>query len=186
MADDTSRWTGIPDLRQALAGIPDKLRKRALRNALAAGGRVVRDAAKTAAPVLQTSAPRRTVGLVKKSISVRTSKAARREGNVGVFINVRPAKGGARGAKTGLDPFYWRWQEFGWTPFSGPRKGKAGAQNKRDRRRAHAAGKAGAVQIPGQKFLSNAVSKLPEALQVFIAKIGPAIQKLNQGKRAQP
>ena len=186
MAGDTSRWTGIPDLRQALADIPEKLRKRALRNALAAGGRVVRDAAKASAPVLQTSAPYRTPGTVRGAISVRTSKQARRAGDVGVFVNVRPAKGGAKGAKTGKDPFFWRWQEFGWTPFSGPRKGKAGALNKRERRRARASGKAGSVQIPGRKFLSNAASKLPQALQVFIAKIVPAIQKLNQGKNAQP
>lgn len=186
MAGDTSRWAGIPDLRQALADLPEKLRKRVLRNGLAAGGRVVRDAAKASAPVLRTSAPYRTPGTVRGAISVRTSKQARREGNVGVFINVRPAKGGAKGAKTGKDPFFWRWQEFGWTPYSGPRKGQAGKANKAERRRSRASGKAGGVQIPGIKFLTNAASKLPQALQVFIAKVGPAIQKLNQGKNAQP
>jgi hypothetical protein len=46
-------------------------------------------------------------GTVQKAVSVRTSKASRQAGNVGVFVNVRPAKKGQRGAKNWRDPFYW-------------------------------------------------------------------------------
>ena len=174
---------GIPDLKAALSSIPEKLRRRALRNALAAGARVVRDAAKARVPVMSAEAarraPYRTPGLVKKSIVVRTSKSARRAGDVGVFVNVRPAKSGQRGAKSKTDPFYWRWLNFGWTP-AGRKRGRAGINA---RRRARAAGRSSAVS--GVQFLEAGAAKLEQALQVFISKIGPQIQKLNGGKGVQ-
>lgn len=149
---------GLDDLRAVLRGLPDKLRRRVLRNALAAGARIVRDYARQRAPVLRAStysgasALRRGVrasGTVKRSISVRTSKAARRAGNVGVFVNVRPARGAQRGAKKPTDPFYWRFLEFG---------------TKRARE---------------FSFLRPAAQRLQQALEVFKARLGPQLAKLN-------
>jgi HK97 gp10 family phage protein len=173
-----AKVTGIPDLRAALLSIPDKLRKRALRNALAAGARVVRDDAKRNAPVMAISMRTavRKPGTVKDAIAVRTSKDARRSGDVGVFVNVKPAKAGKRGAKSQFDPYFWRWQEFGWTPATGPR-GKSGARMRAKVRKSGAP-----ASIPGKRFLSNAAQKLTEALRVFTDRIGPQIQKLNGGK----
>jgi HK97 gp10 family phage protein len=153
--------SGLPDLREALRSIPDKLRKRALRTALAAGGRVVRGAARQAAPIIPAAAlpVRRGIrkpGTMRDAISVRTSKLSTRRGDVGVYVNVRPAKRGARGAKNPNDPYYWRWIEFG-TKFAAPRP-----------------------------FLQEGAKKLGEALQVFIAKIGPQIAKLNKPKAPAP
>lgn len=152
---------GLPDLREALRSIPDKLRRRALRNALAAGARVVRNTARDAAPVIPAASlpVRRGIrrpGTVRNAISVRTSKIARRSGDVGVYVNVRPAKRGQRGAKNPFDPYYWRWVEFG-TKFAAPRP-----------------------------FLQEGAKKLGEALQIFIARIGPQIAKLNNPKGPQP
>jgi HK97 gp10 family phage protein len=149
---------GLPDLRAALQGIAPKLRRRALRNALAAGARVVRDAARAQAPILNTSersAPYRKPGTVKGAITVRTSKQARKRGDVGVFVNVRPAKGPARGARSTRDPFYWRFLEFG------------------------------TAKMSARPFLQPAGAKLAQALGVFLQKIGPAIAKLNGGKDVQ-
>ena len=153
---------GIPDLKRELAGIVPKLRVRALRNALAAGARLVQRSARQNAPVLSASSLAvrkgyRTPGLVRKAISVRTSKVARRSGDVGVFVNVRPAKRGARGAKNPKDPFYWRFIEFG--TLTGTR---------------------------AAKFLQTGAQRLPEALRVFIQKIGPQIEKLNKPKAPAP
>lgn len=150
--------TGIPDLRAALAEVSVQLRRRVLRNALAAAARVVRDDARSRAPVINPAAPAvrrnvRTPGTVKRAIVVRTSKEARRQGNVGVFVNVRPAKAGNRGAKNKNDPFYWRFLEFG-TKFFRP-----GA---------------------GVQFLQRAADRLPQALEVFISTVGPQIEKLNR------
>lgn len=179
-----ARVTGVADLRRELAALPNKLRVRAVRNALAAGARLVRNAARSAAPVLSIGDPavqagRRKPGTVRKAISVRTSKTARAAGNVGVFVNVRPAKGARfktttsnllglkirtkrltrasqRGAKSPNDPFYWRFVAFG-TRNMGPRN-----------------------------FLEAGAARLPQALAVFLAKIGPAIAKLNRPKAPAP
>jgi HK97 gp10 family phage protein len=148
---------GIPDVRAALMGVVPKLRVRALRNALSAGARLVRDEARRATPVLAAPIRRKGIvirkpGTLRKAISVRTSKIARRRGDVGVFVNVRPAKRGARGANMPDDPFYWRFVEFG-TKFAAARP-----------------------------FLTVGAKRLGDALQVFIAKIGPAIDKVNKGQ----
>lgn len=180
-----AKVTGIPDLREALRDIVPKLRVRALRNALAAGARVVQRAAQGAAPVIRASAlpvkqGYRKPGTVRKAISVRTSKVARREGNVGVFVNVKPAKGAVyrstttrgmfggkrrtrtlvrasqRGAKSPHDPFYWRFLEFGtrhMRPFG---------------------------------FLQKGAERLPQALDVFKAHIAKSIEKLNRPKAPAP
>ncbi len=175
---------GLPDLRAALRGIVPKLRVRALRNALAAGARVVQKAARGATPIINAASlpvrmGYRKPGTVRRAISVRTSKSARQAGNVGVFVNVKPAKGARfkttsvsalgvkvrsrtlvrasqRGAKSPSDPFYWRFIAFG------------------------------TKHMSARNFLEAGAAKLPEALQVFIAKIGPAIEKLNKPKAPPP
>jgi HK97 gp10 family phage protein len=144
----TAKVRGLPDLRRALLSIPDKLRKRALRNALAAGAREVQKEARRLTPIMIGRSPYRTPGLLRKAISVRTSKIARRAGDVGVFVNVRPAKKGKRGAKSASDPFYWRFVEFG------------------------------TAKMRGRGFLQSGARKLADALRVFTQKIGPQIQRL--------
>ena len=176
-----ARVTGIPDLKAALAGIVPKLRVRALRNALAAGAREVQKAARAATPVINPgSLPVRQgirkPGTVRKAISVRTSKAARRAGDVGVFVNVKPAKGAAfkttrgafgikvrrqvrasqRGAKSPNDPFYWRFLAFG------------------------------TKHMPAFSFLQRGADALPQALAVFTAKLPAIIDKLNRPKAPAP
>lgn len=152
----TAKISGLPNFRAALKALPEQLRKRALRNALAAAGRVVRDDARRNAPVLQASAkdaPFRKRGTLRRAISVRTSKQARRAGDVGVFVNVRPAKKGQRGAKNPNDPFYWRFLEFGTNKY------KPGA---------------------GDGFLRAAAKRLPDALEAFKKALQPAIDKINR------
>lgn len=152
---------GVPDVRAELSAIPEKLRRRALRNALAAGARIVRDSAKRSAPTIPITSlavrqGKRKPGTLRGAISVRTSKLARRRGDVGVFVNVKPAKGSKRGKDNPDDPYYWRWVEFG-TKFARP-----------------------------SPFLQSAASKLSDALGVFIKNIRPAIAKLNKPKAPAP
>ena len=179
-----AKVTGIPDLREALRGIVPKLRVRALRNALAAGARVVQRAAREATPVISASALAvrrgyRKPGTVRKAISVRTSKVARRNGDVGVFVNVRPAKKGNRGAKNPNDPFYWRFIEFGTTARkAGERSSVAGGRSRLHKRTT------GATRA--FKFLQAGAGRLPEALEVFKARIARDIAKLNKPKAPPP
>ena len=156
---------GLDNLKKALLDIPRKLRVRALRNALASGGRVIRNAARRRAPTLDIDSSAgsyayrkyyRTPNLLRDSISVRTSRNAKKKGDVGVFVNVRPAKGWKRGARSRHDPYYWRWMEFG---FRG-----------RD----------------GKKFLQHGATMIPRALNVFQTALAKAFRKLNANPKAVP
>lgn len=151
---------GLEELGATLRAMPDKLRKRALRNALAAGGRVFRDEARRLTPVLPAAIHmkngmiRRAPGTVRKAITVRTSKLARRRGDVGVFVNVRPAKGALRGANKPFDPFYWKFLEFG------------------------------TKHMPAVGMLTRAAQRAALALERVETTLKPAIERLQ--KRQQP
>lgn len=181
MAVDTQQIRGFDDLAAKLREIPDVLRKRVLRNALAAGGRLVRDEAQRTVPVLSATAkaPYRTPGTVKRAIAVRTSKIARRAGNVGVFVNVKPAPGAKfktrttkllglkvktrtkvresqRGATSKTDPFYWRFLEFG------------------------------TAKMRARPFLQTGAKKLPQALELFKVQVGKWFAKTNASGKVTP
>lgn len=173
MIEGTVKVQGLDHLKRQLSELTGQLRRKVLRNALSAGARIVRDDAKKSAPVLSADlrqAPFRKPGTVRDAIRVRTSKRDRKAGDVGVFVNVKPAKSGQRGAKSKNDPFYWRWLEFGWTPAS---KGVSTKQRRKDN-------KAGAAKkITGRRFLTNAAAKLPQALEVFKTSVTKWIAKVN-------
>ena len=162
--DVTVKIEGLADLKRALADVPNKIRKGALKRALRLAGNTVRDAARAGAPVLQTSARhrkpgtvvRRKPGTVKQAIRVRTSKADRKAGDVGVFVNVKPAKAGQRGAKSPNDPFYWRWLEFG------------------------------TRKMAARHFLQQATSALPKALAIFEARIAKWINETDRSGQVNP
>lgn len=178
MAGEIVKVNGLDDLLAKLREIPLKLRQRVLRNALSEGARLVRDAAKAKAPVLNPAAkaPYRTSGTLKKAIRVRTSKRDRRAGDVGVFVNVKPAQRGQRGAKSKTDPFYWKFQEFGWNP---ARRG----ESKRARRALNKS--AAAKRVPGRRFLTDAAQKFPEALRRFETAVGKWFNKVNASGRVE-
>lgn len=160
MAGEVVRIEGLDELKRKLAEVPKALRKRVLRNALAAGAREVRDVAKRNAPVMtlgtSLSAPYRKPGTVKQAIRVRTSKADRRAGDVGVFVNVKPAKSGQRGARNPNDPFYWRFLEFG------------------------------TRKMAARPFLQRATSALPKALAIFEARIAKWINETDRSGQVNP
>lgn len=195
---------GIPDLRDALLSIGPKLRQRALRNALAAGARIVRNAAKGATPVLSAPVRNKSGQVVRKpstvrdAISVRTSKRDKAAGDVGVFVNVRPATGAkfkkvngkatqVRGSKRGAyspdDPYYWRWLEFGWNPAS-KATGGFGKKGKAERRKLNKSGSEKARK--GFEFLQTGAKSLPQALEVFKVSIARAIERLNKKNAPAP
>lgn len=156
MGVDTQEIKGFDELAAKLRAIAPTLRKQALRNALAAGGRLVRDEARRNTPILARPTSYRTPGLVRKAFSVRTSKEARRAGNVGVFVNVRRATAGSLGAKSRLDPYYWRFLEFG------------------------------TRHMPARGMLQSGAKKLPEALRVFQAAIGKWFKRAEASGKVVP
>ncbi|MCZ8073845.1 MAG: HK97 gp10 family phage protein [Paucibacter sp.] len=170
------RVQGLDELRAQLKALPDKLRRRALRNALAAGARIVRDEARAQAPVLAQPTQRRASGTVRNAIVVRTSKEAKRAGDVGVYVNVRPARVGQRGANKPTDPFYWRWLEFGRTGRSGAAARPAGRgliRKVRARKAKRAVG-----PLPALGFLRAGAARLTDALRKIEQVLGPAVQRI--------
>jgi len=164
----TAAVEGLDRLKAELSGLPDKLRKKALLVALRKAAAVVRTAARQAVPVLKMSTPYRTKGLLKRRLMVRVSRVSKAAGNVGVFVNVRPADGtkyvkhningiayrtvkraSQRGARSPTDPFYWRFVAFG------------------------------TRKMPARNFLQAGANALPQALEVFESEIVPAIQRFD-------
>lgn len=187
----TVKLEGFEELATKLRALAPAMRKRVLRNALAAGARIVRDDAKRAAPVLKAEnrTPFRKAGTVRDAIKVRTSKADRKDGNVGVFVNVAPAKGAkyrkgqkvrdsARGAQSRDDPFYWRWLEFG-------RKARAGTPASKGVIRGRKARRAVGAIAP-MRFLQGAAKRLPEALRIFQTQVGAWIDRVNRSGKVDP
>lgn len=170
---------GADEAARALRSVSDQLQRgRVLRNALAVGARLVRNASQAAAPVLAKATKRRTPGLLRKSIKVRTSKRDRADGNVGVFVNVKPAGRGRRGAASPLDPYYWQWVEFGRS---------AGQTKRRVRTRKQLARRVRTVRVGPMAavgFLQAGARQLPAALQVITPAIARGVAKLN--RRSSP
>lgn len=119
MADRSIEFqlAGLSETLKQLKDFPILVRDRMLYKALRAGGLVVRNAAVGEAPigprVVRGGRVIRLPGTLRNAIAVRKSKVDFAAGNVGVFVNVRPAKGLNRGGLNPNDPFYWRWVNFG-------------------------------------------------------------------------
>lgn len=112
-------FKGFEDLKDALLNLAPLLRRKRGTRAMAKGAEVVRDEAKRpgvvpvlARPLYRRGQLWRKPGTVRDAISIRVSKDVRANGDVGVFVNVKPAKGSDRGANSPNDPFYWRFLHF--------------------------------------------------------------------------
>jgi hypothetical protein len=110
---------GIERLNARLAEMTPTIRRRFARKALLKGAEVVRKVAASpgVVPVLGNPIYRRGVlirkpGAVRDAIKTRTSKDTAKTGDVGVFVNVAPARGADRGKNNPNDNYYWRWIHF--------------------------------------------------------------------------
>lgn len=185
----TLHLSGMSEVRAALAGVTAKIRKQAIRKALREAAKVIQSEARAKAPVLQTSAPFRRPGTIRRNIVVRASKFARRAGNEGVYVSVKPLRGAAQkklgqaGAKNPNDPYYWWWQEFGWVA-SGSRV-RGGKRRRAGEQAARVAG-GSAKKIPGKHFMTNAASQKGHAtVEKFMSVAVPIIAKINAKANAK-
>jgi HK97 gp10 family phage protein len=111
---------GLDAVRAKLLDMTPTIRRKYARKALRKGAEVVKKVATTPGivpellnPIYRRGRLARKPGTVRDAIAIRNSKDVNRTGDVGVFVNVRPAKGGERGRYSPNDPFYWRFLEFG-------------------------------------------------------------------------
>jgi len=154
---------GLDDLENALKSLEKKLRTKEVSTMLIKGAEVVKAEIKRNTPVMRGGAKKnktktRTAGLVKKRVLIRKSSVDRRQGNIGVFVNVRPTKKENRGAKSKLDPFYWSFINQGWTP--GNRKKTTSKKKVRTVKKP-------TYSIRGKKFMQSGAPKLSESLQII-------------------
>lgn len=187
---------GLAEFRQKMAELPMQLQKKHLREFMRDAMKTVRDSARAAAPrlekaVTKNGVPTRLPGTLRRAISVRSSKQEAQQGNVGVFVNVRPLKGNTyrragsfvnpqgnrqpryllvkksqRSAENPRDPYYWRWIEFG----TKQRRTKSGANR---------------GSGPRYEFLQKASKSLASAVDVFERNLQAWIQKANQSGRIE-
>lgn len=162
MSDRFLTIKGLAEFKAKMLELPKALVRKYLRPALLEGAYVVQKAALAETPALKAPVFRkgvqiRTPGLLRKKLKVRTSKQATRDGNVGVFVNIQPAKAGERGKYSPLDPYYFRWVTFSTTK----NKGRA----------------------PGYRpFMQAGARKLEgEAFDAIKRDLEPRLQALNNG-----
>ena len=118
---------GLEPLKAELLKLAPELRKGPARRALRAGAAPVLERAITETPVLSASIFRRgkmirRAGTLRRALKIRGSKDAAKNGDVGVFVNIKPLDRnavsefklatGRRGSENPDDPFYWRWVHF--------------------------------------------------------------------------
>ena len=135
MADNYFEYviTGAEIVKARLLALAPEVRRKFAMKALKKGAAPVATAAQGAVPVLAQSIYRRgqlyrKPGTVRDAIRIRSSKDINRTGDVGVIVNVKPAKGSDRGARSPNDPFYWRFLEFGTKYMKERRYLRVGAQ----------------------------------------------------------
>lgn len=107
-------------LIETLKRLSPTMRRGMLRKALRAGARLVQRTAASpgvvpilSKPVYKHGRMVRRPGTLQRNILIRRSRDAEQDGDVGVFVNVKPARGALRGANSPEDPFYWRFVHFG-------------------------------------------------------------------------
>lgn len=157
---------GLAEMRKALLDFPKKLQRRPLDKAMSAGARVIVAAAKQLAPV-RTGALRRNI-LAKRG-QKRYAPGAESYWIIGVRhgktnTSTRTASGRARRVsaydRKGDDPYYWRFQNLGYTAV-GRRPAVSGAKKRRGVR---AVGR----WIPPKRFMERGFAAgVPRALDKF-------------------
>lgn len=186
------RVEGLAELKLTLQGLPIHLRKKVIYRLLKKAAAPILLAAKSNANALAAKkATRRVIpGLIRDTLKIAISKFKKSaNGEFGVFIKpIVPGKvkratrsarrGGVRGPNFG-DPFYYKFQEFG---FLAVGRGKA-VGGKRARAARKASG--GARFVPGKEFLGRAFeSTKSAALNLLNSDLAKEIaEKFNKNGR---
>lgn len=172
---------GIDDFNKALAELKADLRKRVVRSALRAGLKPMLEQARRNAPELKKPHPYRIRGLVKSRIVITASRIATRRGEIGVYLKPRAAPGVTKGAKSPLDPFYYRFVAGGFHAVGG-RRIKGGRVTRKANLAARV--KAGKARfVPGVDFIGNAFrATASQALEIFQQKLKARIDAANRRK----
>jgi hypothetical protein len=151
------RVEGLTDVRLRLQGLPIHLRKKVMYAVLRKAALPIIRAAKANAPVAKKATRRVIPGLIRNTIRTAVSKYKRpASGEFGIYIKpfvpgkIKSLKRRAGSAVYFGDPFYYKFQEFGFHAVG--RRRVAGGRN----RRAAALARGGYRFVSGKAFLGRA------------------------------
>jgi len=166
------RIRGLAELTRELKAFPLKLQRRALTNAMRAGAREIVKEVKARAPV-DTGALKRNVGTKRGRKTFDRGLVARQ------IVGVRHGKVNTRGTsiydRRGVDPFYYRFQERGFTAVG--RKKAANRTTRAARRLGF--GNTGGRFIPGRKFLAKGLDAgKAAALEAVRSRLARELERL--------
>lgn len=113
MGSVTVRVDGLKELQKAMQSLGRKTSNRIAVKAMRKGGAIVRDKARSLAPVLKESVPHRRAGTLRKSIQSRTKVGKNGRTDAYIWVKGLSTKSGKSSAYNPRDPFYWRYLEFG-------------------------------------------------------------------------
>ena len=172
---------GIEDFNRAIAELTKDVRKRVVRAALRAAAKPIITAAKANAKELKKPHPYRIKGLMKSRVLASNSRIASRKKLIGLYIKPVARKGVTKGAKSPLDPYYYRFVAAGFHAV-GTRRVKGGRLTRAMNLKAQR--DAGKVRfIPGDDFIGKAFrSQGGAALSAFERTMKKRIDAANRRK----
>lgn len=163
--------SGLAELERELKALPRKLQRRSLTNAIRAGGRIIQQEVKARAPVKS--------GALKRNLLLKRGKRQFDGGlEARVIIGVQHGKVKTRGKlkgydKKGVDPFYFRFQELGFTAVG---RRKAASRSERGARK-HGNRSYGRL-IPGKRFLRDGLTAAgPRALEAIRSRLATELAR---------
>lgn len=111
---------GLSELAQALKDLPERIGRNVLRGATSAGAAVIRKEAKALAPVYTgpMSAGHPPPGSLKRGIYQSQQRQLSSLVQQTFHVGVRTGKGMKNKAGQSVDPYYWRFVEFGTSKMS--------------------------------------------------------------------
>jgi len=179
---------GIEDFNRAIAELKNDVSRRVVRSALRAAAKPMITSAKANAKELKKPHPYRIKGLMKSRVVASNSRIASRKKMIGLYIKPVARRGVTRGAKSPLDPFYYRFVASGFHAV-GTRRIKGGRVtramnlwNARYRQENNLKGQK-ARWIPGDDFIGKAFrSQGGAAISAFERTMKKRIDAANRRK----
>lgn len=172
---------GIEDFNNAIKELTQDLRKKVIRAALRAGMKPIIAYARANSKELKKPHPYRIRGLMKSRIVATNSRIATKRGEIGIYMKPVAVKGVTKGAKSPLDPFYYRFIAGGFHAVGSKRVAGGRLTRKANLASRVRAGKA--RFIPGDDYIKKAFqAKGDEALTIFQKKLKERIDKANRRK----
>lgn len=168
--------TGLDEVKRAMLELPKRINRKILNDGLAAGANLIRDEARTIAPMLASPDPRWKPGALRKAIQTARIATSRAQYGGEVIVYVRKLSGrqiaafkrkqakrgeAAEGRLNPDDAFYWFFQEFGFTDPAG---------------RKHAG-----REFLRRAFTDKAQQAVDVAIKIFNVRAQAEIAKLGRG-----